>query len=201
MATNWWSELGLTDMTASDQTTVGLDYLLRQTARGDEEAFTRLYDLSVPRVHGLVLRVVRNPAHAEEVTQEIFLEAWRTSSRFDSSKGSALSWLLTMAHRRAVDRVRSTQAASNRDHAVGAKSLDREYDEVAEEAANSMERQSLSRCLTLLTALQREAITLAYYQGYTYREVAELLRAAVPTVKTRMRDGLIKLRDCMGVAQ
>ncbi|NUS71898.1 MAG: ECF RNA polymerase sigma factor SigK [Corynebacteriales bacterium] len=188
-------------MTASDQTTVGLDYLLRQTARGDEEAFTRLYDLSVPRVHGLVLRVVRNPAHAEEVTQEIFLEAWRTSSRFDSSKGSALSWLLTMAHRRAVDRVRSTQAASNRDHAVGAKSLDREYDEVAEEAANSMERQSLSRCLTLLTALQREAITLAYYQGYTYREVAELLRAAVPTVKTRMRDGLIKLRDCMGVAQ
>jgi RNA polymerase sigma-70 factor (ECF subfamily) len=188
-------------MTAAEQTATGVDYLLRQTAHGDDEAFTQLYDLTVPRVHGLVLRVIRNPAHAEEVTQEVFVEAWRTASRYDSGKGSALSWLLTMAHRRSVDRVRSTQASTDRERTVASGSMERDYDVVVEETSRSMEKQSLRDCLRLLSTLQRESITLAYYQGYTYREVAELLRAAVPTVKTRMRDGLTKLRDCMGVSR
>lgn len=201
MGADWWTELGLADTTATERTITGLDFLLRQTARGDEDAFAQLYDLAVPRVHGLVLRVVRNPEHAEEVTQEVFVEAWRTASRFDAAKGSALSWLLTMAHRRSVDRIRATVAATNRERTVAAGSVGREYDEVAEAAENTFERQSLRACLTLLTELQRESIALAYYQGYTYREVAELLNTAVPTVKTRMRDGLIRLRDCMGVAR
>src|SRR3954468_23191600 len=88
--------------------------LMRAVARGDEAAFERLYELVAPRVYGLARRVVRDPAQAEEVAQEALVEVWRTASRFDSAKGSATAWIFTIAHRRAVDRVRSEQAASDR---------------------------------------------------------------------------------------
>jgi RNA polymerase sigma-70 factor (ECF subfamily) len=90
------------------------DYL-RRSARGDEQAFAALYDATSARVHGLVLRVVRDPAQSEEVTQEVFLQVWRTAARYDESKGSALAWLMTLAHRRAVDRVRAAEAGSRQD--------------------------------------------------------------------------------------
>ncbi|HEX6682234.1 MAG TPA: ECF RNA polymerase sigma factor SigK [Candidatus Limnocylindrales bacterium] len=178
---------------------VDADALLRSVARGDESAFTRLYDLVIVRVYGLVRRVVRDPAQAEEVAQEIMVEVWRTASRFDSAKGSATAWIFTIAHRRAVDRVRSEQAASDRIKRLAPETTQTAHDEVVDEATAHLERMQVRRCLNGLTDLQREAITLAYYGGYTYSEVAQLLGTALPTVKTRMRDGLIRLRDCLGV--
>lgn len=176
------------------------DALLRAVARGDEAAFARLYDLVAARVFGLVRRVLRDPGQAEEVTQEVLLEVWRTAIRFDSERGTATSWIFTIAHRRAVDRVRSEQASSARMQKVAASSTGTPYDEVVETAMTRLEQRQVRQCLETLTDLQREALTLAYYGGYTYREVAGLLDAAVPTVKTRMRDGLIRLRDCLGVS-
>jgi RNA polymerase sigma-70 factor (ECF subfamily) len=171
--------------------------LMRAVARGDERAFEQLYDLVAPRVYGLIRRVLRDPAQAEEVAQEVLVEVWRTAARFDPERGSATAWVFTIAHRRVVDRVRSEQAATERDRRAGAVAMDTPYDVVADEVGGRLERQQVRRCLDDLTALQREAVTLAFYQGHTYPQVAELLGAPLPTVKTRMRDGLIRLRDCL----
>jgi RNA polymerase sigma-70 factor (ECF subfamily) len=170
--------------------------LLAKVARGDEAAFAGVYDHFATAVYGLVRRVVRDPAQSEEVTQEVLLEVWRTASRFDPSEGSAHSWLMTLAHRRAVDRVRSAQASAKREARAAVVATD--YDVVVEEVETRLDAQRVRRCLDSLTELQRESVTLAYYGGYTYREVAALLGVAVGTVKTRMRDGLIRLRDCLG---
>jgi RNA polymerase sigma-70 factor (ECF subfamily) len=171
--------------------------LLRRVARGDEAAFATLYDVVSARIYGLIRRVLRDPAQAEEVAQEALVEIWRTASRYQPDKGSATSWMFMIAHRRAVDRVRSEQASADRVRRVATEEVP--YDEVAEEVSGRLERQQVRRCLKGLTELQREAITLAYYRGYTYREVADLLDTGLSTVKTRMRDGLIRLRDCLGV--
>ena len=175
------------------------DVLLAAVGRGDEVAFSRLYDLIAARVFGLIRRVVRDPAQAEEVAQEALVEVWRTAARFDPDRGSATGWVFTIAHRRAVDRVRAEQASAARLAKVAATAVDTPYDEVAEEATQRLEHQQVRRCLDGLTRVQREAISLAYYDGRSYREVADLLDTALPTIKTRMRDGLIRLRDCLGV--
>ncbi|WP_235959190.1 sigma-70 family RNA polymerase sigma factor [Actinomadura macrotermitis] len=172
--------------------------LVGRVARGDESAFAELYEHVSGPVYGLVLRVLRDPAQAEEVAQEVLVEVWRTASRFDPGRGGALAWTMTMAHRRAVDRVRSAQAASDREERAYRADVPA-FDEVTEQAEARMEAERVRRCLGGLTELQRESVTLAYYGGYTYREVAELLGASLGTVKTRMRDGLIRMRDCLGV--
>ncbi|MEE2039043.1 ECF RNA polymerase sigma factor SigK [Nocardiopsis sp. CT-R113] len=180
----------------SDQ---GLTRLLRDVARGDQDAFGEVYDLVSPAVYGLVRRVLRDPAQSEEVAQEVMVEVWRTACRYDERRGSPHAWVMTLAHRRAVDRVRSEQAATDREARAAAADTHRPYDEVAEEATNRLERERVRRCLDTLTELQSQSVRLAYYGGYTYREVARLLSTPLGTVKTRMRDGLIRLRDCLGV--
>lgn len=172
--------------------------LLRQVARGDEDAFARLYDLVAARVYGMARRVVRDPAQAEEVVQEVLLEVWRAAASYQPDRGSGIGWILALAHRRAVDRVRHAQAATDREYrAATANASGGAYDQVAEEATDRLERRQVRHCLGALTDLQREVITLAYYQARTYREVASLLQVPLPTIKTRMRDGLIRLRDCL----
>lgn len=174
-----------------------LEQLLALVARGDDSAFRAVYDRTAPSVLGVARRVLRDPAQSEEVMQEVLLEVWRTASRFDPSAGSAAAWITTMAHRRAVDRVRSEQRAAERELRAATASV--AYDEVTDAVETSFERERVRRCLDGLTELQRESVTLAFYGGYTYPEVARLLGVAVGTIKTRMRDGLIRLRDCLGV--
>jgi RNA polymerase sigma-70 factor, ECF subfamily len=176
-----------------------LEGLLGLVARGDEQAFAELYQRVAAAVFGLVSKVVRNPSQSEEVTQEVFVELWRTASRFDPARGTARSWIMTCAHRRAVDRVRSSESAARRDDLAGRRDQGRPYDEVVEQVEASLEREHVRRGLEALTELQREAVVLAYYGGYTHREISELLGVPSGTVKTRLRDGLIRLRDHLGV--
>jgi RNA polymerase sigma-70 factor (ECF subfamily) len=172
-----------------------LERLLGRVAGGSEEAFAELYREVAAAVFGLVGRVVRNPAQAEEVTQEVFVELWRTASRFDPARGAARAWIMTCAHRRAVDRVRSAERAARRDDLAGRRDQGRPYDQVAEQVEATLEHEQVRRSLDALTDLQREAVVLAYYGGYTHREIAELLGVPSGTVKTRLRDGLLRLRD------
>jgi len=173
--------------------------LLHRVALGDEEAFSRLYDLSAPMLFGLIRRVVRDVAISEEVLQEVFVEIWRQATRFDAHRGSARGWLCTIAHRRAVDTVRSSEAARRRDDADGRWRLEEQVVDVQEEGIMRVESQRVETAMRALTTLQAEAIRLAYFGGYSHREVAALLDIPVGTAKTRIRDGMIVLRDRLGV--
>lgn len=176
-----------------------LQELIGRVARGDQDAFGRVYDLVSGPVLGLIRSVLRDPAQSEEVAQEVLVEVWRTAARFQPARGSGMTWVLTLAHRRAVDRVRSAQASADREQRAALLDRTPAYDEVTEQVEARLEREQVRRCLRTLTELQRQSVTLAYYRGLAYREVAELLSVPLGTVKTRMRDGLIRLRDCLGV--
>ena len=166
-------------------------------AAGDQRAFADFYDCVAPLVFGVVLRVLRDRAQAEEVTQEVFIELWRTASRFDRERGSVRTWAVTIAHRRAVDRVRSEQSARNREVTEAAR-VRVPHDEVAEQAADSIDREDVANAMRELSDVQRDAVALAFYGGLTYREVASRLSIPEGTAKTRIRDGLSKMRDLMG---
>jgi RNA polymerase sigma-70 factor (ECF subfamily) len=173
--------------------------LMMRVAQGDTAAFESIYDLFAPVVYGVVLQVLRDAAQSEEVAQEVLVEAWRSAARFDPSLGSTRSWLVTMARRRAIDRVRSAQAAGDREVRVAATSGSAPFDEVSEAVELRLEHEQVTRCLEDLTDLQRQSIDLAFYRGYSHRQVSDALQVPLGTIKTRLRDGLIRLRDCLGV--
>ncbi len=172
--------------------------LLLQVGQGDDAAFATLYDATAARVHGLVCRVLVDRAMSEEVTQEVFLEVWRSSPRFDPSRGSALSWLFTIAHGKAVDRVRSTESARHRDTAYVVTQNEPEYDSTAELVDGSMRADVVRAAIGQLSPVQREAVELAYFEGISQAEVAQRLNIPLGTAKSRIRDGLLKLRATLG---
>ena len=174
--------------------------LLHRAGLGDEAAFAEFYDATSARAYGLALRVVRNPAHAEEVTQEAYLDAWRSSARYDVQRGSAAGWLLTIVHRKAVDRVRSVEAATARDESWDRETAPVDHDQTSEAAHASLDAARVRGAVATLTDVHRQAVELTYFGGYTHTEVATLLDVPLGTAKTRIRDGLIRLRDLMGVA-
>ena len=173
--------------------------LLSRIAKGDQGAFARLYDMLASRVFGLILRVLVDRSQSEEVLQEVFLEVWQSADRFAPNRGQGRSWILTIAHRRAVDRVRSAQASTDRDVRAGHRDLEVPHDGVAEQVELRIEGERVAAALSRLTDAQREALTLAYYGGYSQSEIAALVGAPLGTIKTRMRDGLSRLRTEMGV--
>ena len=175
--------------------------LIQAAGRGDQHSFAELYDAAGSRVHGLVLRVLRDHAQAEEVTQEVFLQVWRTAASFNPARGSALSWLLTLAHRRAVDRVRSAAAQSRRDQDYESLQAQTPFDSTAELAEGRWEAARVRSALDGLTQPQRSAVELAFYDGLTHREVSERLGVPLGTAKTRIRDGLRRMRDQLGGGQ
>ncbi|MER5278493.1 sigma-70 family RNA polymerase sigma factor [Streptomyces sp. NPDC002809] len=177
-----------------------LQELLGMVARGDQDAFSQVYEAVCGPVLGLVRSVLRDPAQSEEVAQEVLVEVWRTAPRFQAARGSAMNWVLTLAHHRAVDRVRSVEATTAREHKAALLDRTPAFDDVTEQVESRLEREQVRRCMRTLSELQRESVTLAYYRGLTYREVAELLSTPLGTIKTRLRDGLIRLRDCLGVS-
>jgi RNA polymerase sigma-70 factor (ECF subfamily) len=174
---------------------VDVDLLVGKVARGDAQAFDQLYDELTAAVYGLARRVVRDPARAEDVTQEVFLEVWRKAARFDRALGKGKTWVMTIAHRRAVDAVRRNEAAKRSDQQGAPDEVS--HDEPADAVIEAEEHGAVRGCLETLTDLQLESVRLAYFNGYTYNEVATLLEKPLPTIKTRMRDGLIRLRDCL----
>ncbi|OBH92604.1 sigma-70 family RNA polymerase sigma factor [Mycobacterium sp. E2733] len=186
-------------MTGPPTPSTDLDALLHKVARGDRDAFAAVYDLTKSRVYGMVMRVLRDHGYSEETTQEVYCEVWRTAPSYDPSRGSALSWLLTIAHRRAVDRVRTEDASGKRDSRYAAASADPASDVVADSAIAGDERRRVVECLGALTDTQRECIQLAYYDGLTYSQVSDRLAANLSTIKSRMRDALRALRNCLEV--
>lgn len=192
--------IGYRSMTRPPRLSSDLDALLRRAARRDIDAFAAFYDRTRTRVYGLVLRLLRDAGYSEETTQEVYLEVWRTAQTYDSAKGSALAWLLTLAHRRAVDRVRSEQATSQRESRYGAATVEPSSDVVADSAIAGDERRRVVECLDALTDTQRQCIELAYYDGLTYAEVSQRLSANLSTIKSRMRDALRGLRNCLDTA-
>lgn len=174
--------------------------LLERTGRGDQAAFAEFYQLTSRRVFGMARRVLIDPELSQDTTQEVFLQVWQNAAKFDPRAGSPLSWLMTISHRRAVDRVRSAQSATDREAKYGATTQEIDHDSVSDEVGGRLEAEAVVRCLGTLTETQQESVRLAYYGGLTYREVAEKLNAAVPTIKSRIRDGLIRLKTCLGVS-
>lgn len=170
--------------------------LVGRVAAGDQDAFAEVYQLVASRVFTVVLRVVRDQAQSEEVTQEVMLELWRTAGRFDSSRGSVRTWATTVAHRRAVDRVRSSQSARDRDKVdlTTRPQPTGDSDVVGDAVEAKAQGDIVSEALAHLSDAQRESIELAYFGGHTYREVAAELDVPEGTVKTRIRDGLKNLR-------
>ncbi|GAB2537461.1 sigma-70 family RNA polymerase sigma factor SigK [Nocardia heshunensis] len=171
--------------------------LITEIAGGDRASFTEFYRMTSHRVYGLALRMLGNRATAEEIAQDVYLQVWSMAGRYDENLASPIGWLMMLTHRRAVDRVRREQAGENRDIAYGRKHMEPGRDVVSEAVELRADRRAVLGCLETLTDRQRTTITLAYYGGLTYSDVADHLEVPVGTVKSRIRDGLERLRTCL----
>jgi RNA polymerase sigma-70 factor, ECF subfamily len=189
------------DVPAHDLAAAHLVDLMARVATADNAAFAELYDLTNRRVYGIVLKVLRSHEHAQEVTQEVYVEVWKQASAYKSDKGSVIAWMATMAHRRAVDRVRSVSSEVARDERYAFIDLDRESDEVWDSVAQKYDVERVREALGHLTPIQRQAIQLAYYDGLTQSQIAKAINLPLGTVKTRVRDGLRRLGDALGGAE
>jgi RNA polymerase sigma-70 factor (ECF subfamily) len=176
-----------------------LSELLARIAQQDQTAFAEFYAQTSRRVYGLARRVLIDPELSQDTTQEVYLQVWNMADRFNPEAGSPMAWLMTLAHRRAVDRVRSEQSSTDREARYGAAMQVKDHDDVVDTVTQRLEAEAVVKCLETLTETQQESVRLAYYGGLTYREVAEKLGVAVPTIKSRIRDGLIRLKTCLGV--
>ena len=170
---------------------------MARCAATDHAAFDELYHLTSRRLYGTVLKVLRSPDHAQEVTQEIYVEVWKQASRYAQEKGSVLAWMLTMAHRRAVDRVRSVSSEVARDERYAFVDLSRESDEVWDSVAQKYDVERVRGAIGTLTPIQRQAVQLAYYEGLTQSQISTALDLPLGTVKTRIRDGLKRLGEAL----
>ncbi len=176
--------------------------LLSRVAVGDQRAFASLYSLFAAKVYQVVHGVIRDTAQAEEVTQEVFLAIWDCARKFDATRGSVSGYIALLAHSKAVERVRSSQAARTRDHKYSASHLDRNdlHDPVSEGALLADERIQIHVAMLGLTVFQREAIMLHYFDQRTYIETGLLLGISVTAVKARVRSGVVQLRCLMAAA-
>ncbi|WP_439031345.1 sigma-70 family RNA polymerase sigma factor [Gordonia terrae] len=173
--------------------------LVASVAAQDRAAFTRLYDLTSSRIYGLAVRVVRDRQYAEEIVQEAYLQYWVHAGDYDPARGSVITWMMTIAHRRAVDRVRTEGMQTERISEYGVRNAEPEVPsniplEVVVQAA---QRNTLHTCLGQLTDLQRGSIEMSYFAGLSYPEVAQRTATPLPTTKSRIRDGLRRLKTCM----
>jgi RNA polymerase sigma-70 factor (ECF subfamily) len=168
--------------------------LLTRSGNGDEAAFADLYDRTSPMVYSMALRVLCSQAHAEEVTQEVYLQVWQQAARYDRSRGTVLGWMKMLAHRRAIDRVRAVHTANIRDHDVAQLNATRRPDDYCDEVAARIDAMRIHHALAQLTAVQREAVTLRYFEERSMIQIASHLCLPLGTVKTRIRDGLTCLR-------
>lgn len=184
---------------ASAAPAIDLVAVVRAVAGGDKAAFAYLYDTLSPTVHGTAWQVLRDPKAAADVTQDVMLEIWRDAARYVPERGSVHAWVATTAHRHAVDRIRSAQTPPTRPDRDAIENQRAPDDDVAAEVERPAEREPVHECLDALTVAQRQVVAMAYFEGRTYREVADELGAAVPTVTSRLRDGLSRLRTCLGV--
>ncbi len=171
--------------------------ILSHVSRGDREAFAELYDRFGDRVYGVCLKVLANRDLAAEVAQDVWLQIWHNSSRFDATLGTASGWVLRQAHSKAVDAVRSAEASRRRLHVVGQREAVVRPETPADIYAVAEEAQSVRTCLDSLTELQRQAVNLAYYRGMTGREIAAQTGSGLSAIKTRIRDGMLALRRCL----
>ena len=169
--------------------------MILRCAEGDSEAFVGLYDATSSRVFGLALRILRDRAQAEEVAQDAYLDVWQQAARFDPARGSGFGWILTIVHRKAVDRVRSVVASTRRETVHHRETFVHEHDSTSEQVESNVEARRVRAARARLTPHQRHAIDLAYFAGHTHAEVADVLQIPLGTAKSRIRDGLRRLRD------
>ena len=173
---------------------LSLAELLDLVASGDRQAFAALYRQIAWKVLAVATSTLRDASQAEEVTQEVFLEIWQRASSFDSARGSASAWVMRLAHARSVDRVRQAQAARHRDGAYFRQEFEPEIDSVIDDVLRNVDNRRLHAAVAELTPLQREAVTLTFYNGHSYGEASDVLGIPRATMKTRVRDALLALR-------
>ena len=170
--------------------------LLTAIAAHDEAALAQLYDRYRAILFGLLMRILNNREEAEDVLQEVFLQVWRKAQDFDESRGRPFTWLVTLARSRGIDRLR-TLAARERVAEAGAREPSDEISDAAADAFKSEQRGLVSDALAKLPDEQKRPIMLAYFEGLTQSEIATNLGAPLGTVKTRMRTGMIRLRELL----